>query len=116
MGPDPRRLTALIETQSALAAAGPDAGAVVSIVASHARELTGADGCVIELIDGSNNVFRAAADSAVVQVGGPVDPDGLAGRAVAERRLMTLVDIAQEGQPTGGSTPFRSGVAAPLEA
>ena len=50
MTPDPRRLSALIETQTALAATGPDTAAILGTLALHIRQLTGADASLVELI------------------------------------------------------------------
>src|SRR3954464_13918860 len=97
MSADPRRLAALIETQTTLAATGLDTRALLTAVASHVRELTGADASSVELVDQSGVITRAAADNAVVSVGMPLEHDGLAGQAFFEDKLVTLA----EGPRTG---------------
>src|SRR5687767_2869987 len=105
MSSDPRRLAALIETQTAMAAAGFDVGGLLTAAAAHARALTGAEGSVVELLDDERRVTRAAADSAIVQVGLNVDPDTVAGRALQERRLVGT----EEGGRVSVASPLLAG-------
>src|SRR3954470_10492907 len=88
MTPDPRQLAALIHAQETIAAAGLDVSAVMMALATHARELTGAGGAMVELVDPDGVVNRAAADSAAVQVGLPLAENGASGRAYMQRRLV----------------------------
>src|SRR4051812_15913343 len=99
MSSDPRRLSALIETQTALAATGFDTGSLIATVANHVRELTGADASLVELLDADGNVIRAAADSAVAQVGHELDPDSLAGRSFHDRELLAWDGVNGEETP-----------------
>src|SRR4051812_21096322 len=88
MTSDPRQLAALIHAQETIAAAGLDVAAVMMALATNARELTGAGGAMVELVDGDGVVTRAAADSAAVQVGVPLPEGGATGRAFIQRRLV----------------------------
>jgi diguanylate cyclase (GGDEF)-like protein len=88
MTADPRQLAALIHAQESIAAAGLDVSAVLLALSTHARELTGAGGAMVELIDESGAVTRAAADCAAVQVGVPLPDTGASGRAFLQRRLV----------------------------
>jgi diguanylate cyclase (GGDEF)-like protein len=107
----------LIETQTALAASGPDTAAILATLALHVRQLTGADASLVELVGEGGVVIRAAADGAVAQVGHELDPDGLAGRAFFDRELVPWDDV--DGGPvllprTAGSDAPRAAIAAPL--
>ena len=114
MSADPRRLAALIETQTVLAATGLDKRSLLSTVAAHVRELTGADASLVELVvDG--HVQRAVGENAVVEVGVPLDPDALAGQAFFQDQLLSW-----EGE-TGNShampaSSLRSSTAAAIAA
>ena len=118
MTSDPRQLAALIHAQETIAAAGLDVSAVMMALATHARELTGAGGALVELVDGEGVVTRAAADSAAVQVGIPLMDTGATGRAMMQRRLVRW-DEPEEGglggAPDGGRGTAKSVIAAPLE-
>src|SRR5215208_6859191 len=117
MSSDPRRLSALIETQTALAATGPDTAAIVGTLALHVRQLTGADASLVEMVGDRGLITRAAADGAVAQVGNELDADSLAGRAFHDRELVPWDDV--DGPPvvlpkTIGLDPPRAAIAAPL--
>jgi diguanylate cyclase (GGDEF)-like protein len=116
MSSDPRRLSALIETQTALAATGPDTAAIIGTLALHIRQLTGADASLVELIGDRGLVTVAAADGAVAQVGSELDPDSLGGRAFHDRELLAWDDV--DGgtvtlPKTLGDAP-RAAISAPL--
>ena len=69
---DAERLGELIAAQRAVtaaAASGAGLDAVLHIAAEGARNLTGADGVVVEMRDGDHLVYRAAAGSAVAHLG-----------------------------------------------
>jgi diguanylate cyclase (GGDEF)-like protein len=93
MSSDPRRLSALIETQTALAATGPDTASIIGTLALHVRQLTGADASLVELVGERGMITRAAADGAIAQVGNELDPDSLAGRALHDRELLAWDDV-----------------------
>ena len=63
------RLRAVIALQNDVAASGLDVDAVMDLVAHRAAALTGADAGVIELPDGDEMVYRAAAGTAAEHVG-----------------------------------------------
>jgi diguanylate cyclase (GGDEF)-like protein/PAS domain S-box-containing protein len=56
-----QRLSLIVETQRVLAAAGDDLQAVLQLVAERAQAIIGADGCMVNLIDGDMLHTRAAA-------------------------------------------------------
>jgi diguanylate cyclase (GGDEF)-like protein len=116
MTPDPRRLSALIETQTALAATGPDTAAILGTLALHVRQLTGADASLVELVGDRGLITRAASDGAVAQVGAELDADSLAGRAFHDRELVAWDDVdgGKVALPkTIGQEP-RAAIASPL--
>src|SRR4051794_2787054 len=122
MAPDPRQLAALIHAQETIAAAGLDVSAVMMALASHIRELTGAGGAIVELVDREGVVTRAAADSAAVQVGVQLLDAGASGRAHMQRRLVRWdapdpeVAAAKPGEDAAaeGRGAARSVIAAPI--
>ncbi len=59
-----RRLARVAQTQSEIAGAGLDAEHVMALVASRAAELTNAESAVVELLEGREIVYRAAAGDA----------------------------------------------------
>ena len=59
----------VISTQNEIAAAGLDLNAVMDRVVHRARELTGADAAVVELAEGDEMVYKAAAGSAKNHLG-----------------------------------------------
>src|SRR3954463_13819207 len=122
MTSDPRQLAALIHAQETIAAAGLDVSAVMMALATHARELTGAGGALVELGDGEGTVTRAAADSAAVQVGVPLLDTGATGRAMMQRRLVRWDEPASDPEAAGpaegrgeGRGTAKTVIAAPLE-
>jgi diguanylate cyclase (GGDEF)-like protein len=124
MTSDPRQLAALIHAQETIAAAGLDVSAVMMALATHARELTGAGGALVELVDREGTVTRAAADSAAVQVGVPLLDAGATGRAMMQRRLVRWDEPEPDPDAVGapvvrvageGRGAARCVIAAPLE-
>ncbi len=65
----PAILLALIDAQRDLARIGPDYAAVMDMTSAEAARLTGADGAVIELLEGAEIVYRAACGLAEPQLG-----------------------------------------------
>jgi diguanylate cyclase (GGDEF)-like protein len=63
------RLLEIIRTQGDVAKLGPDLGAVMALVAERARTLTHAMGAVVELAEGSEMVYRAAAGAVESHLG-----------------------------------------------
>jgi diguanylate cyclase (GGDEF)-like protein len=116
MTTDPRQLAALIHAQETIAAAGLDTGSVLRTLAGHARELTGASGSMVELIDSEGVVRFGAADSAVVQAGVTLPDASVTGRAVLQRRLVRWDEPGVDGtaSPGEGRGTARSAIAAPL--
>jgi PAS domain S-box-containing protein len=90
---DRERLRAVIDTQHAVATAPRDLTTVMNTLVERTRELTGADGAVIELAEGEWMVYRAGSGTAATHVGVRV-PIGssLTGLCVREGRLLRCDD------------------------
>ena len=90
---DRERLSAVIATQHAVATAPRDLTTVMNTLVERTRELTGADGAVIEIAEGEWMVYRAASGTAAKHVGVRV-PIGssLSGLCVREGRLLRCDD------------------------
>ncbi len=63
-GLSPRRMLAIIETQSEIASAGLALDEVMALVVSRAQAITGAAAAVVELIEGEEMVYHAVSGSA----------------------------------------------------
>jgi signal transduction histidine kinase/response regulator RpfG family c-di-GMP phosphodiesterase len=93
LGRDRERLRAIIATQHAVATAPRDLSTVMNTLVERARELTGADGAVIELAEGEWMVYRAASGTAASHVGVRVAiASSLTGQCVREGRLLRCDD------------------------
>jgi diguanylate cyclase (GGDEF)-like protein len=97
MGSDPRRLLALIHAQTQIAASGLDIRALLQAAVVDARELTGAEASRVELLDDANRVIRGASQGGIVEVGMPLDPASVSGRAAGDRRLISQFEDASGG-------------------
>lgn len=91
------RLLGVIRMQTEIAKQGLDLGGVISVVAQRAQVLTGANGAVVELAEGEEMVYRAAAGIAEVQLGLRLRRDGsLSGLCVASGRPLLCDDAATD--------------------
>jgi two-component system cell cycle response regulator len=115
MTTDPRQLAALIHAQETLAAAGLEVGDVLVSLAAHARELTGATGAIVELVDSEGTVLQAAADNAAVVAGARIPDSTPSARAMLQRRLVRWDEPTGESGAAGeGRNGAKSIIAAPL--
>lgn len=62
-------LLGIIETQTEIAKLGLDLGGVMAMVVDRVQDLTAADGAIVELAEGDEMVYRAAAGMAKPQLG-----------------------------------------------
>jgi PAS domain S-box-containing protein len=91
------RLAAVIETQQAVATAGPDLGAVMRMVAERLQALTWAAAAGVFVPDGSELVLCEASGSARERIGLRVSPQGsLIGRAYLTGELIRCDDATHE--------------------
>ena len=112
---DPRQLAALIHAQETIASAGLDVGDVLTSLAGHVREMTGATGAIVELVDAEGIITHGAAESSAVQVGIRVPDLGATGRAFMQDRLVRWDEPPEGGAASGeGRGSAKSVIAAPL--
>ena len=114
---DPRQLAALIHAQETIASAGLDVGAVLVTLAGHIREMTGAAGAIVELVDPDGTVRQGAADCAAVQIGVRLSDPSATAQALMQRRLVRWDEPAEDTlSPGEGRDAAKSVIAAPLSA
>lgn len=117
MGSDPRRLVAIIDVLTRIASAQLDVGAILSLAATEARSLTGAQASVIEIVAPDGTVSQGAADGAAVLAGRLFDRSTLPGQAVENGEVMRCDDLENDPRTVdmenvhGGA---RSLIAAPV--
>jgi PAS domain S-box-containing protein len=115
---DRERLSAVIATQHAVATAPRDLPTVLNTVVERARELTGADGAVIELAEGEWMVYRAASGTAAAHVGVRVPiATSLTGLCVREGQLLRCDDSETDPRVDRGAchrVGVRSMIVVPL--
>lgn len=91
--PDTRTLLEIIQVQTEIAKLGLDLGGVMDLVSRRAQALTGAAGAIIELAEGNEMVYRAAAGIAEPQLGLRLSRTGsLSGLCVATREILRCDD------------------------
>jgi len=87
------RLLEVIRTQGDVAKLGPDLGGVMSLVAERARAFTNAMGAVVELAEGDDMVYRAAAGAVESHLGLHLKrATSLSGLCVREGRVLRCDD------------------------
>jgi diguanylate cyclase (GGDEF)-like protein len=92
-GADPTILMQIIQAQTEIAQLGLDLGGVIDFVADRVRHLTDAGGAIVELAEGDEMVYRAAAGMAKGQLGLRLARAGsMSGLCVAEARLLYCED------------------------
>jgi diguanylate cyclase (GGDEF)-like protein len=83
-------LLEVIKTQNEIAAGGLDLPAVMNVVARRAVELTGADGALVEMAEGSDVVYAAGAGTGRDHVGSRVPMDGsLSGLSIRTGQVLS---------------------------
>jgi diguanylate cyclase (GGDEF)-like protein len=86
-------LRTVIETQQVINARSHDVADVMRIVVERSRVLTGAESAVVELVDGDEMVYRAAAGPAADSLGMRLAvATSLSGRCVTERQPLRCDD------------------------
>jgi diguanylate cyclase (GGDEF)-like protein len=89
-------LTAIIETQTAIAAA-TEVSDVMAVVTARTRQLTRADGAVVELAEGAHMVYRAASGTAAPFLGTKLDIAlSLSGRCVRSGEVLRCEDSERD--------------------
>jgi PAS domain S-box-containing protein len=112
------RLAAVIDTQQAVATAGPDLGAVMRVVAERLQALTRAAAAGVFVPDGGELVLCEASGSVRERIGLRVSPEGsLIGRAYLTGELIRCDDAAlDEGADRAAAEALgaRSAIIMPL--
>ncbi|HVO03824.1 MAG TPA: sensor domain-containing diguanylate cyclase [Candidatus Cybelea sp.] len=94
---DSGTLLAIIKAQTAIAKLGLDLGAMLSLVADEMQTLTHATGAIVELAEGDEMVYRAAAGMAATQLGLRLKRQGsLSGLCVASGEILQCRDTESD--------------------
>jgi PAS domain S-box-containing protein len=109
------RLKRVIATQRELAASALDLHAVTQVVAERARELTGADGATVCLVDGDDLLARASSGAAIGLAARRPIEGGVEMHALRNGRPLLLREVAKDPRVPGGAHGVaRSLVCAPF--
>ena len=115
---DTERLAAIISTQRAIAMAEPDQKSVMNLIIERSRELTGADGAVVEMIDGEELVYHAASGVAQDYVGLRLQvSSSISGECVRRKEILRSDDTEADPRVDQGAirqTGARSMIVVPL--
>jgi diguanylate cyclase (GGDEF)-like protein len=116
MSAEVRRLAALLDAQSAMAATGLDRRALLTTVARHLCEMTGGDACLAELVDAEGEIYQAAAANTLAEAGVPLPTESLAGHAFFHDQLIRwdYNGIAVHVPDAAIGRPSKSALTAPL--
>jgi PAS domain S-box-containing protein len=91
------RLAGIVATQQDVALADLDMRVIMPLIATRARTLTGADGAVVELVEGDELVYHAVAGTMEGYLGTRLPRDGtLSGLAVRTGETLHCVDTATD--------------------
>ena len=114
-----RQHAVLIAAQQEIADAGRDLTAALGSVVRRARQITGAGGAAVQLIEGGELVYRAASGTAEAFLGQPIRlRDSFSGRCVREGRTLHCPDVEAEpdlNQAVLQARHIRSMVVVPLQ-
>jgi diguanylate cyclase (GGDEF)-like protein len=92
-----KRLRAIIQTQTEIAASDLEVGAVMELIARRAQDLTQSSGGVIEIADGDEMVYRVTTGEATPFLGVRLKMDAsLSGRCVREEKVLRCDDTATD--------------------
>lgn len=115
---DAERLAAIISTQHAIVVAEPDQQSVMNLIVERSRELTGADGAVVEMLDGKDLVYHTASGKARDHVGLRLSLlSSISGECVRRREILRSDDTELDprvDQSAIRKTEARSLIVVPL--
>lgn len=115
---DAERLAAIISTQRAIVVAEPDQKSVMKLIVERSRELTGADGAVVEMIEGEELIYHTASGKARGHVGLRLNlSSSISGECVREKEILRSDDAEQDprvDQAAIRQTGARSLIVVPL--
>ena len=114
-----RQHEVLIAAQEEIAEAGRDLPAALNCVARRARQITGAGGAVVQLIDGAELIYWAASGTAEAHLGLRILlEDSYSGQCVREGQMLHCPDVEavpEFNQEILRSRQIRSMVVVPLQ-
>jgi PAS domain S-box-containing protein len=91
------QLHAIVETQQEISALQLDPDAVTAAIVERTQRLTGADGAVVQWLDGNEFVYSHASGIAAVHVGLRLDlPTSLSGQAAALGETLHCADVERD--------------------
>jgi diguanylate cyclase (GGDEF)-like protein len=107
-----QRLLAIVQAQTEIAASRLDPQAVMAVVADRARDVTGAEAAVVELLEGDSMVYAHAVGTAAPFVGTRLAAAAsLSGRCMREGRVIRC-DDARGDERVDGDAAARVGAIA----
>src|SRR5580658_1211736 len=90
-----QRLRTIIDIQSMLVSVEFDLSSFLSMVVEHVQKLTNASGAVIELVEDTEMVYRAASGTLAPHIGIRLQrANSLSGLCVQTREILQSVDTA----------------------
>jgi PAS domain S-box-containing protein len=112
------RLSAVVTAQQDILAAVTDSDRVMQLVVQRIAEITQSDGAVIEIVDGDDMVYRAAAGNAAAHIGLRLAKSkSLSGRSVIENAVLRCDNVDLDPRVDGAACKaigIRSMIVAPL--
>ena len=115
---DAERLSAIIATQRAIVLAEPDQESVMTLIVERSRELTDADGAVVEMIEGEDLVYHTASGGARDYLGLRLNlSSSISGECVRRKEILRSDDTETDprvDQAAVRQTGARSLVVVPL--
>lgn len=115
---DAERLAAIISTQRSIVVAEPDQESVMKLIVERSRELTGADGAIVEMIEGEELVYRYVSGRAQDHIGLRLRfSSSISGECVRRKEILRSDDTAQDprvDQAAVRRTEARSLIVVPL--
>jgi diguanylate cyclase (GGDEF)-like protein len=96
---DPIVLRDIIDTQNEIAAKGLDLQNVIDLVSELAMKMTGADGGLVQMVEGDQVVYRAACGRAAPQIGRRARvADSLVGTCIREQAVIYSDDTREDSR------------------
>ncbi|MEG3927954.1 MULTISPECIES: diguanylate cyclase domain-containing protein [unclassified Microcoleus] len=94
-----QRLAVVIATQQEIAIRNPNLDAVMAVISERTQKSLGADGAVIEMLEGDELVYRAASGIASAYVGLRIKvATSLSGKCIATGQIMLCDDSQTDGR------------------
>jgi signal transduction histidine kinase/CheY-like chemotaxis protein/CHASE3 domain sensor protein len=94
-----RQLNEIVSAQNDLATAGLDTKRIMDLIVHHAGRLTASEGAVIELLEGTELVYRAATGSAGNFIGTRIKREGsFSGLSLSTKELMVCADTETDAR------------------